>query len=415
MWKKILRWILGILTVEISGEGKERFLSICTKRNICFWNISFDQEKILLNILLFDFWRIKEVALKTKVFPVVRKRRGFPFWMTSMLWRKGAVLGVVTGALFVWGLSLFLWNIEVEGQCMYSKESIVNCLEKHRVTTGVRVKSITCNKIEEILRKEFDHISWVSAQISGSKLNIRIVEGENLFQKKKKMKKLHLIAHRDAKVKSIVARTGLPCVKEGQQVKKGELLISGIIPMVDDSGEITKKKPVTADGDVWLCYEETKVESCAYEYFYRKFTGWRKKTVSLKFGGKEIFFGNPLKRFNKSKKYDIISNVCNFSIGNSYVFPIRMCTKEGREYTLLRKKHSETEAIQIAKKKMNVKLKQIEKRGNFRIIEKQIQKKEKEVVITTKVEICEKAYQYKKIGKNEWRTSKINEFDGNHD
>ena len=154
MWKKILRWILGILTVEISGEGKERFLSICTKRNICFWNISFDQEKILLNILLFDFWRIKEVALKTKVFPVVRKRRGFPFWMTSMLWRKGAVLGVVTGALFVWGLSLFLWNIKVEGQCMYSKESIVNCLEKHRVTTGVRVKSITCNKIEEILDRK---------------------------------------------------------------------------------------------------------------------------------------------------------------------------------------------------------------------------------------------------------------------
>jgi len=79
MWKKILRWILGILTVEISGEGKERFLSICTKRNICFWNISFDQEKILLNILLFDFWRIKEVALKTKVFPVVRKEGDFLF------------------------------------------------------------------------------------------------------------------------------------------------------------------------------------------------------------------------------------------------------------------------------------------------------------------------------------------------
>ena len=39
MFKSFINWLFGYMLLEISGEMKDRFINICSKKNILFWNM----------------------------------------------------------------------------------------------------------------------------------------------------------------------------------------------------------------------------------------------------------------------------------------------------------------------------------------------------------------------------------------
>ena len=58
----------------------------------------------------------------------------------------------------------------------------------------------------------------------------------------------------DGIVESVVTRQGTPLIKSGEEVKKGQELISGIVNITDDSQEVVRYEYVQADADVYVRY-----------------------------------------------------------------------------------------------------------------------------------------------------------------
>ena len=51
-------------------------------------------------------------------------------------------------------------------------------------------------------------------------------------------------------VTSMITRAGTPKVKPGDEVEKGQILVSGIVDVYNDAKEVVNQRPVSADADI---------------------------------------------------------------------------------------------------------------------------------------------------------------------
>ena len=49
---------------------------------------------------------------------------------------------------------------------------------------------------------------------------------------------------------SMITRAGTPKVKPGDEVEKGQILVSGIVDVYNDAKEVVNQRPVSADADI---------------------------------------------------------------------------------------------------------------------------------------------------------------------
>lgn len=78
---------------------------------------------------------------------------------------------------------------------------------------------------------------------------------------------MDLVAARDGVVTYMITRSGVPCVSCGDSVQKGDILVSGAVPVYNEDATVRKYQYVEADADITLCYGQniSLEESVAYD------------------------------------------------------------------------------------------------------------------------------------------------------
>ena len=149
-------------------------------------------------------------------------------------------------------LSHFLWDIRFVGNLYYTDETIRDFLEEEGIQYGMWTNQIVCNDLEQAIRIRYPEITWVSAQISGTRMIIQMKENfSGTDSTEIKNAPGDLAAAEDGVITSMIVRQGTPLVKPGDEVKAGQVLVSGRIPIHDDSGEVVAEEETTADADVY--------------------------------------------------------------------------------------------------------------------------------------------------------------------
>lgn len=417
MLMRVLRWYRGYLWLHLKGATTERFLNLCRNQNIYLWDVCIKQDSYFCKMELSDYWHIRKIARKTHTFPIVDKRIGFPFWSRRVVQRKGMILGFVSGVLLLYTLSLHVWDISFEGQSIYTEERLLKYLATIQVKTGMKKSEVDCQSIEEQIRLKYPDIGWVSAELEGTKLNIAMVETNMPVPAKKKRDACHLVASHDGVVGEIITRSGTPMVKKGDQVKKGDILISGVLEFKDDGGNIIRKEAVCADGDIQLVTQYNYQDSCNKRYIKKKYTGEEKKAWEISMGAKKIFFTNPFKGFNKERKYDIIANECSISISKSFCLPISYGIIQYREYEEKEEEYSVSDVKEILNDRFLYYLEKIEKEGVC-VLEKKVcfKRQTKNVYqMVGNLTVTEPVNEYREVEETEWRLEQTDELDGNND
>lgn len=342
----------------------ERFVNLCHNHEIILWDVSYSKRtgKLHFKIGLRDFYRLRPISRKSKVFLVVKYRYGFPFFIQEMKKQKNFFGGIVVFLCILLFLSTRIWGITVEGESYHTKETLLRFLDTKQIYGGMEKKSVICSDIEEMIRERYRDIGWVSVELRGTRLIVRIREIQ-LITKKSAKEPASLVAQEDGIVKSIVTQRGTAKVKEGKRVKKGDILISGKIKIKGDSEEVIKTKYVRAKGKVVLERKEFYQDSLKKEYQKRIYTGRSKKIYRYAVGEREFFLHNPLNYLETYKKYDILyegGQLCPFL---SLRFPIASYTKTFREYQYQKRKYSQKEAEAILKERFQFFLSQQRKEG----------------------------------------------------
>lgn len=242
----------GYVRFSVTGGAPERFLNLCGKKGLRLWDVCCGREKSLVcSMELGDFWKIRPAAQKSGVRVRILERRGLPFFLqrNRSRWYFGA--GLASFFMLLAVLSLFVWDIQIQGNTRCTSDSLIQCLGREGIRTGVRKGRIDCTQAEMLLRSSFPEITWASVHITGTVLTIQVREREEFVPVQPDDKTpCDLVAEESGEIRSIVVRRGEAAVAVGDRVEKGQILIRGCIPLSMRDGEEIVPRTLRAGGEV---------------------------------------------------------------------------------------------------------------------------------------------------------------------
>ncbi len=374
MLLKIIRYAKGYIRIRITGYSTERFLNACSHRGIILWGLEPKGRAYEMNISIPGFRKLKPIIRKTGTKVSIVERFGLPFFLHKYRKRKMFFAGALLFAALIFLMSRYIWNIDIKGNLTYTDETLLKFLKTREVENGMRVSEVDCARIVKDIRKEYDDIIWVSASIQGTRLIIQVKENEDTIpamdeasENPDQEKPTDIVADRDCVITRIVPRNGIPMVSEGAEVKTGDVLVSGQVPVMDDAGSVTAYQYHESDADIQgrtvieyqdemeLGYEEK-------EYYYDKKTHLplEKNEYFLKIGRYTLGFGNIRNQYRAWEMYGYEKQLC---IAENFYLPISYGKKTARPYESGEIKYTKKELQQRLSRKFQQYCKDLEKKG----------------------------------------------------
>lgn len=254
--QKLFLYIKGYVYFKVIGFAPERFVNLCGNRGLFLWGISKEEESYFMYMKLQDFFKIAPLVRKTKTKVVLLQRIGLPFFIPEIYKRKFFMLGMVF-TFWVWHMSsFFVWKIEIQGNVRITQEDIIRSLNAQHVFVGQKVKLIDYEELEKYLRGIYPDIIWISVKQNGTIIDITVKEKETATKIETIDKTpCDLISSKDGIIKKMVVRKGVPVLGVGDIVKKGDLIVSGKIEILNDDATLRRTNLVVSDADIWIEHE----------------------------------------------------------------------------------------------------------------------------------------------------------------
>lgn len=347
--KQLFNFFGGIVFVELRGASPERFFNICRSRKIPLYDVGTHVTErgtvTVATMKLKDYKRIGVIAKKSHCIPYIRKRIGVPFLMHKYRKRVVFFAGGIYCLWMMWLLSRFVWDISVSGGFIHTQEEMLSYLQKNSIVCGMRKEEINCTELERQLRIDYPDIGWVSAELKGTKLFLRLAETSLPDMQPESEEPVHLVATADGIVERIVCRSGTPMVKQGDVVRKGDILVSGVISVRGDNDTLVNRYAVTADADIFLKTVKQYLHEFSRETEEKEFTGKEKNGYTFYFGNRKIFSHMPSHSY---ANYAIITEDIVLSLHRHFPLPFRVRKTVAAEYAPKVRDYTEEEAKELA-------------------------------------------------------------------
>lgn len=359
--QRLLFWLKGYVVANINGNHIERFINITANHGINLYDLNACEDGYRFRISRKEYVQLLPVIRKTKCRPYIIAKKGGYFTLIHIMNHTAILPGLLLFLFLLYFLSLFLWDIQFTGNHLHTEEQLLRFVNEKGIGFGSRCNMIDCADLESEIREHFPDIGWVSAELKGSRMVIRIQEAN--FREVRAVQtedKSHIIADYNGVVEKIIVRNGVPLKKPGDTVKKGEILISGIINMNNEYDEPLSTVAVAADGEIALkCklhYEDTLKRS----YIKQQITGKQKYGFTLGFGNRKIFSYIPSIPYDK---YDIISKTTTWKLSKNLYLLFNHTTISCMEYQEYEAFYGDSELKEKGLLRYLLWLEQIQKQG----------------------------------------------------
>lgn len=360
MLLKLLRYLFGYLKVEVKGFAPERFMNLIIKNDVVIWSVNATENGYIFFTGRKNLLKMKPLLQKTNVKLTVVEKYGFPYLVKKNKRRVFFIAGFLICILFVYIMSMFVWEIKVNGTRQLVAQNILKDIEKEYVKLGTRKKEVDCEGLERQLMKKYDEISWIDCNLNGTTLTVSVEEGTVSDENKKSLEKNDIVALKDATITKMITREGKPLVKVKDQVKKGDILISGTIYIYNDNNEVLETNYVPADGDIFgessELYED-KIDAVCYEKKYDKNS--KKYYTFFVFN----YCITPFKPKVKSDNADYITQIHKVKLFSDLYLPIGYKKTEIKTYEVVKKTYSKEEAFRILQNNLQKKIQELEGKG----------------------------------------------------
>lgn len=360
MCQFLFRFIFGYLKVCYKGKEKVRFLQLCKKNGVELWDLHKTDDTLTFKISRSDYIYAQNFLDKITGNLEILNKIGIPYLFYRYKKRKIFLLSFMLFLFVIKLFTFYIWKINVTGTKGYTKEEIVKNITENYIPIGTKISNIDCEDLEEKLRLSYPDVAWISCNIKGTELNVNLSETVPKNTQMDFTVPCNMIAAKDAVISEVMVKDGLSLIHIGDEVKKGDVLITGVINISNEYDEYIETDYVSAKGEVYGITKYDYMDSFPLEYYKKQYTGNKKKTYGFQIINKFINIPYTIK-FNSA--YDCISEEHNIRIGKTYSLPFGVTSFSYREYIPKREIYAEEEAKNIAEERLEIYLADLRKKG----------------------------------------------------
>lgn len=380
MLVRLLKYLKGYVKIKVEGYSPERLLNLCNVHKILLWGVENHEFVYEMYVSIKDYKRMRTLARKTGTKIILLEKHGLPFFLHKFRKRKMFFAGILICIAGIYVLSLFVWNIHLEGNVTQNNQEILEYLDSLGVSHGTRKSEIICENIETKLRSRYPNMLWVSAEMRGTRIMIQIKENtdEDIISsiELKENTPASIVTEQAGIVESIIVRQGTPVVSGGDEVSAGQTLVEGYYVIKNDGGEIIGYEEVPADADIYIVSTEKYEDSFSLKYKSKIYTERKRLGIRLTILDKYYEFV-PKIPFEKCEKVPELKEI---HITENFYLPFSIELDWYLEYVEEEKKYTKEELIEIANDRYLNKYKNILQKG--------VQIIEKDVKIDTNDKLC---------------------------
>ena len=377
----------------VTGEETLRFVNLCRNNGIELRHLVRRENAIQMEIDAENFKKLRPLVRKTHVKIHILNRHGTAFFFYRHKRRWWFLLGMTVFAGMIYILSLFVWQIDIDGNRKYTDALILQALAQMDVKTGCRKSEIDLPEIEEELRIMYNEITWVSASIAGTKLQIELREGdlkisgssgggqtgnvkrvENRENNPKTQNgesetdlPANLVSDEDAIITNLVVRRGTVAVRYGDEVKKGDVLIEGKVYIYNEDETLKKVDYLTAEGDVFGKYQELYEKHYQRKHEVRSYTGKNYRELGVAIVGKSFclpVWENILKKqLEENTLSEVWSWKKQFRLTPTFYLPFALEYTEYVPYKNVVEEYTDEVIKKMAEEELQKYLNELEKKG----------------------------------------------------
>lgn len=373
--------------IRVVGKNTNHFFNELIKRKINIYEINKKKKNLIIVIDVEQYDDILSIETSCKI--EIIDRIGISKYKYLLIKNYIFVLFFCLAILF----SIFLSNIIFDVEVVHSNNKLKEVVYKDLEYYGIekyRFK-ISYNEREKIkkkiLKKEIDNLEWMEIEEIGTKYVINIEE-----RKKNKNIKLcknrNIVAKKDAMILEIKADSGEIVKKINDYVKKGDVLISGVIHNKEDV--VSNKCAIgKVYGEVWY-----KINIILPIYYEEK-----RKTGNNSYGLELRVLNSSVDFF---ENYDDVykNRVISFNTG---ILPIDINFVKYDEVNIIEKKYDiinvDKDALIIAEERLKKYFNDKEKVITKKVLKKEM--KESKIYIEVFVKVKEDITSYEKIKEKE--------------
>lgn len=338
----ILNYFKGYVTVSIKGRQPERFINLVTRENIYLWDVKRKDGEIVFKVSKKGFRLLRAPAYKTGIKVKILKKKGFFLVVRKIKRKKLLTACLLTAFVLLNLLSSFVLKIEVVGNEQIPTEKIIDKLAEIDLKKFSLRSNIDVERISLELRNGFDLIAWVGVYEKGTGVTVEIKERVKAPEILPMNVPCDIIAKKGGIIEKLTVENGERAVILGQQVAEGQVLISGTVPIKNSE----EKRYIHSMGSVIAATEYVKEQEFKLYKYEKKYTGEKKKTLTLSAFGKNIYKGAPSPYFNSDE--ELKRRVIGFFEINTLIY---------NEYTLRRTPLSKKQAEEEIKKEITAEFK----------------------------------------------------------
>ncbi len=292
----------------IKGRNPSYFIDKLIRQNISIYDLEKRGREIALIVNSDDYEKIKKIKTSYKIEVINR----YGLAKVEYLVKKYSIF--LAACLLGVGINIFLSNVIFKVEVVHSnqdiREMVTRDLEELGISrfhfkVGFREKE---EIVDKILKKETNDIEWLEIEEVGTKYVVK-VEQRKKNKEEKKCSERNIIAKKDAMILSIEAEEGEVVKKKLDYVKKGDVLISGLIYNKED---IVSKRCARGRvfGEVWY---RVNLE-LPTNYYEENVTGKKKNQIEINIFNKSYTLFNHFKTYKKESISLLKSNLLPISL-----------------------------------------------------------------------------------------------------
>ncbi len=342
---KLYYRLLGYRRVTFSISDAADLLNLCMKYGYPYRDMQVESDSVSFVCTLHTAEQLRDRASVRDISVSLSEPQGLPSLIYRYKRRPGLWLGTVAAIIIVMLSGRVVWDIRVTGNEELSAAEIESVLADCGFSRGSIIDNFNADLTEAHAQLACDKLAWISVNMKGTVAYVEVREKLPVDDEPKPSSPANVVAAQSGRVLEVMAYDGLAMVKAGDEVKAGDLLISG------SYGEHTPGLRVTrAAGYVKARTVRSFSVEIQYDHEQKVPTGRKNQEIYI------IFFGNPIKVFinsgNLGATCDKIKGEREFDFFGAKL-PLSFVTQTEIEYKTVTARYSESEAAALAEEKLS--------------------------------------------------------------